>query len=40
VASQGQLDLQGSMASLKGQGTTQVEASGALTLKGGMVAIN
>jgi uncharacterized protein involved in type VI secretion and phage assembly len=40
VASQGQLDLQGSMVGLKGQATTQVEASGALTLKGGMVAIN
>ena len=56
VSSQGQLDLQGSMVAVKGQGTTSVlnlslnsgvlqgttsvEASGPLTLKGAMVAIN
>jgi uncharacterized protein involved in type VI secretion and phage assembly len=40
VTSQGQLDLQGSMVAVKGQGTTSVEASGPLTLKGAMVAIN
>lgn len=40
VTSQGQLAVQGSMVSVKGQGTTSVEASGPLTLKGAMVAIN
>jgi uncharacterized protein (DUF2345 family) len=32
--------VQGSMVAVKGQGTTSVEASGPLTLKGAMVAIN
>ncbi|MBV9822697.1 MAG: hypothetical protein JO144_10700, partial [Actinobacteria bacterium] len=40
LTSQGQLAVQGSMVSVKGQGTTSVEASGPLTLKGAMVAIN
>ncbi|MCW2540385.1 MAG: Rhs element Vgr protein [Frankiales bacterium] len=40
ATSQAQLNLQGGMVSVKGQGTASVEASGPLTLKGAMVAIN
>ncbi|HTZ43941.1 MAG TPA: VgrG-related protein [Jatrophihabitans sp.] len=40
VTSQGQLALQGTTTELKGTATANVEASGPLTLKGAMVAIN